>query len=164
MIHILRAQQYLLLNRFQPGQQVPLLIPETISLTSLEIDSLMKNQAELKLWGLELSQLGEGALTIRSQPSLCGIPGCIIDIEFLIKCILSLSADFHASDNTELRDSELINMLLKSIRSDFLNQSEQDNLLAMLCEQFESSGGKQALVDNKAVWKVLQESKLDKLF
>ncbi len=164
VVHILRAQQYLLLNRFQPGQQAPLLIPETISLTSLEIDSLMKNQAELKLWGLELSQLGEEALTIRSQPSLCGIPGCIIDIEFLIKCILSLSTDFHTSDNTKLMDSELMAMLLKSIRTDFLSQSEQDNLLAMLCEQLEPSGDKQAFVNNKAVWKILQESKLDKLF
>ncbi len=164
VVHILRTQQYLLMQLFKPGQQVPLLIPETISLTASEIESVLSCQTELKQWGLELSQLGEGALTVREIPSQCGIPGCNIDIEFLIKCFLNEAREFQVLGSAELKNAGLMDMLLKSIRSDVLSESEQDNLLSMLAEQVEQSGREEVFVNNKAVWRTLDESKLDKLF
>ena len=159
IIHIRRAQQFLLMQLFQAGQQVPLLIPETISLSNLDIESLLKYQARLHEWGIELSQLGDGTLMIRSLPSLYNIPGCTIDIAFLLKGI-SLAI----KNNDCIEDPELIKILLDSLCSAALSLTEQAILLKMLSDQINESGTEQAFIGQQSVWKVFDEAKLDKLF
>ena len=165
VIHILRAQQYLLKQLFQPNQQVPLLIPETVTLANSEIDFLLQYQTDLNCWGLELNQLGDETLMVRSLPSLHGIPGCTIDTETFIKRILqNIKDSSFAESSPSVKESELIDAFINSIRSATLNQSEQQSLLKMLSEQVHQSAIEQAFVGQYAVWKILDESTLDRLF
>lgn len=171
VIHILRAQQYLLKQLFQPNQQVPLLIPETVSLSNSEIDFLLQYQTDLNHWGLELNQLGNDTLMVRSLPSLHGIPGCTIDTETFIKRILKNIKDSSFAESSSCAEgsssadqSELIEAFINSIRSAALSQSEQESLLKMLSEQVHQSGIAQASMRQYAVWKILDELTLDHLF
>lgn len=159
IIHILRAQQLLLTKLFRSGQMTPLLIPETISLASSDIESLLEHDERLHQWGLELSRLGDDTLMIRGLPSLCRIPGCTIDTESLINNISHI-----IKKNNCIEDSELMTLLRASLRSCTLNLPAQTTLLTMLSEQVNKSGAGQACVGQKNVWKVLDESKLDQLF
>ncbi|MCK5648599.1 MAG: hypothetical protein KAI22_06930, partial [Gammaproteobacteria bacterium] len=165
VIHIIRAQQFLLMQLFRPGRQTPLLIPETVSLTNSEIESLLKYQTELHQWGLELSQLGDDTLMLRSLPSLYDIPGCTIDTESLIKgVLLHIKGSFPAEGSSPVKDSELMAALINSLRSAVLSLSEQEILLKMLSEQMNQSTVELASIGQKAVWKILDEAKLDHLF
>ncbi|MCW8931148.1 MAG: DNA mismatch repair endonuclease MutL [Gammaproteobacteria bacterium] len=159
VVHILRAQQFLLTKLFQPGQCAPLLIPETINLMSSEIVLLFNHQERLHQWGLELSQLGDETLMIRSLPVLCGIPGCSINIKLLIKGIL-----LNIKQGNCLEDSELENIIITSVESAILSDSEQTLLLKMLSDWVIQSGIQQAAIGKKSVWKILDESKLNDLF
>lgn len=165
VIHILRAQQYLLKQLFQPNQQVPLLIPETVSLSNSEIDFLLQYQTDLNRWGLELNQLGDDTLMVRNLPSLHGIPGCTIDTETFIKRILkNIKSSSFAESSSSVEESKLIDAFINSIRSAALSQSEQESLLKMLSQQVHQSAIAQAFVGQYAVWKILDESTLDRLF
>lgn len=159
IIHIKRAQQFLLMKLFHAHQPVPLLIPETVSLMNSDIISILKHQDRLMQWGVELSQLGDDSLMIRGMPSLQGIPGCTIDIKSLIKSLSSL-----INKNEDIDDSKFIELLVDSVRSETLRLAEQATLLKMLSEWVYQSGSLKAFVKHKAVWKVFDESKLERLF
>ncbi len=157
--HIKRAQQFLLMKHFHTGQPVPLLIPETLTLENSEIVSLLEHQDRLEQWGMELSQLGKESLMIRSLPSLQGIPGCAIEIQLLISPISMM-----IRNNEDIDDSKLLELLINSVNSEVLALAEQAVLLKMLSDWVNQSGIEQALVNQKAVWKVFDESRLDRLF
>jgi len=159
ILHIKRAQQFLLKAFFQPGKQVPLLIPVTLSLTKMELSSLLAHQEQLEQWGLDYSQLGDDCLMIRALPSLYQIPGCKINTEQLLSKIAQMFKNKGSAN-----DSELVELFIDSIESNRLNLSEQAELLKMLSDWIHQFNEKKVCIDKKAVWKVLDEIKIDQLF
>ncbi|MCU7800321.1 MAG: DNA mismatch repair endonuclease MutL [gamma proteobacterium symbiont of Lucinoma myriamae] len=158
IIHIQRAQQFLLKQLFQRGQNTPLLIPETISLNHQQIASILEHQPALQQWGLELSQLGEDTLLVRKRPSLCNIPACKIDMVAFIHDVLQ-NITYKAS----IDESQMMEAFIHAITSESLNTSEQERLLMMLAEQIHQYGVEQAAMIKPVIWKTLDESSLDKL-
>lgn len=158
IIHIQRAQQFLLKQLFQPGQSTPLLIPETISLSNEQIISILEHQTALQQWGLELSQLGEDTLLVRKRPFLCNIPACKIDIDTFIHAVLQ-----NIKHKASIDESQMMAAFTNAISSESLNASEQERLLMMLAEQIHQYGVEQAAMIKPVIWKALDESSLDKL-
>jgi DNA mismatch repair protein MutL len=158
IIHIQRAQQFLLKQLFQPGQSTPLLIPETISLSNEQITSILEHQTALQQWGLELSQLGEDTLLVRKRPFLCNIPACKIDIDTFIHAVLQ-----NIKHKASIDESQMMAAFTNAISSESLNASEQERLLMMLAEQIHQYGVEQAAMIKPVIWKALDESSLDKL-
>ncbi|MCP3849587.1 MAG: hypothetical protein GY694_05035 [Gammaproteobacteria bacterium] len=159
ILHIKRVQQFLLKVLFQPGKQVPLLIPETLSLTELRLSSLLAHQEQLEKWGVDFSQLGDDSLMLRAIPSLCQIPGCKINTERFFSMVAQMF-----KKKGSVNDSELLDLLMNSIESGMLNLSEQAELLKMLSDWIHQSNEERGFIGNKAVWKVLDEAKIDQLF
>ena len=167
VIHIGRAQQFLLARLFRPGGQLPLLIPQSISLSAREIEALLQYQSGLSAWGLELSQLAEDTLLVRSLPVLCGIPGCQIDAEGLIKNILQLVSaglKINSSDESSDSDSQLLAALINSLSTAALNAPEQEQLLNSLSSQINKLESRQAFINKQTIWVTLDKSGLDRLF
>ncbi len=158
IVNILRAQQFLIKQLFQTGKKTPLLIPETININSRKIDQLFRYQQELQQWGLELSQLGEQSLLVRSTPSLCNIPACKISLQTFLDALLQLIKDKDSLDKDELLDA-----LVNSIHSNSLTLSDQALLLSMLARQIQQSGVEQAAQIKPAIWKTLNASDLNTL-
>ncbi len=158
IVNIIRAQQFLLKSLFQSSQISPLLIPETISDTKQHIHLILKHQTELKEWGLELSQLGEDALMVRSLPSLYAIPSCKININFLISSLLGI-----IKDKKELLEADILIALVNSIYSKMPTLSEQALLLSLLAQQIDQQGIKKVLQYKPRIWKTMDESSLNKL-
>lgn len=163
VINILRAQQFLLQQLFQSGQQTPLLIPQTLSLPVKDIELLLRHQSELSDWGLELSQLAEQTLAVRGVPSIMNIPGCLCDSDDLIKHIL-LILDDNSGQNLSAKYAELKIALIKSIRSRALNLSQQQQLLSMLSEAIESMTPEFLGWDGQAIWKTMDGAGLEQWF
>jgi len=158
IVNILRAQQFLIKQLFQAGKKTPLLIPETVNINSRKIDQLFHYQKELQQWGLELSQLGEQSLLVRSMPSLCNIPACKISLQTFLDALLQL-----IKDKDSLDKDELLNALVNSIHSNSLTLSDQALLLSMLAQQIQQSGVKRVAQIKPAIWKTLNASDLNTL-
>ena len=158
IIHIARAQQFLFKQLFQAGRTTPLLIPKSINLTSKQVDSVLKYQTDLQLWGLELSRLGVDTLMVRKIPSLCNIPACKVDMSIFIHSILQLM-----KQKSSIDESDMMQAYTHAITSDILNAAEQERLLNMLSEQINLSGIEQAAMSKPVIWKTLDESSLNKL-
>jgi len=158
VIHIVRAQQFLFKQLFQAGQATPLLIPKSIKLTSEQIDLVLKHQAELQQWGLELSRLGVDTLMVRKIPSLCNIPACKVDMSTFIHSILQLM-----KQKSSIDESDMMQAFTHAMTSDILNTAEQERLLNMLSEQINQPGIKQAAMSRPVIWKTLDEASLNKL-
>lgn len=158
IIHLARAQQFLLSQLFQMGQKTPLLIPETINLSSQQIELLLEHQSELERWGLDISQLGTDTLMVRKMPFLCNIPGCKINLSPFVHSIAQ-----NIKLKNAINDAVMLEILLNSIISDVLNASEQARLLQMLSEQIYLYGVESAALLKPVIWKILDESSLDKL-
>jgi DNA mismatch repair protein MutL len=158
VIHTLRAQQFLLQQLFKTGQIKPLLIPETMTLNSNTINNLLDSTTILQQCGVELSQLSNNTVLIRSLPTLYGIPACAIDNELLINNILSIIL----SKSTVNIDYS--NLLIYSIKSMTLTLAEQAILLKMLSDWVFKSGEKKAKIGQYMVWEMLDDAKLAHLF
>ncbi len=158
VIHIVRAQQFLFKQLFQAGRTTPLLIPQSINLSSKQIDSVLKHQTDLQQWGLELSRLGVDTLMVRKIPSLCNIPACKVDMSIFIHSILQLM-----KQKSSIDESDMMQAYTHAITSDILNTAEQERLLNMLSEQINLSGIEQAAMSKPVIWKTLDESSLNKL-
>ncbi|MCK5663994.1 MAG: hypothetical protein KAI17_10925, partial [Thiotrichaceae bacterium] len=158
VIHIIRAQQFLFKQLFQAGQTSPLLIPQSINLTSEQIELVLKHQTELQQWGLELSRLGVDTLMVRKIPSLCNIPACKVDMSSFIHSIILL-----IKHKPAMGESDMMQAFTLAITSDTLNAAEQERLLIMLSEQINQSGIEQAAMSKPPIWKTLDESSLNKL-
>jgi len=158
LIHIVRAQQFLLNNLYQVGQELPLLIPQTISLNRQHIDLLMSKQMQLAQWGIEFSQLSSDSIMVRQQPFLANIPGCNI-------CL----SDFFQSLNEALKiaekidEKQLLATLIDSLYSDELAVEQQIDLLAMLEQQINISDVESLERIKPRIWKRLDKALLDKL-
>ena len=158
IINILRAQQFLIKQLFQTGEKTPLLIPETLNFSSKKIELLVSCQTALQHWGMELSQLGEQSLIVRSTPSLYNIPACKISLKTLVAAVLHTIKDKGSLDKEELLDA-----LINSIHSNSLSLSDQALLLSLLAQQIDQSKIEQAAKIKPAIWKTLDAADLNKL-
>lgn len=163
IIDVIRAQQFLLHHLYQPGQQTPLLIPQTVSLSVSEIQRLLMHQAELSEWGLEFTQLAEQTLLVREAPSMMNIPGCSCNVDDLVAHILLIFAD-NNEQSPSSRQDDLKVALIKSIGSGSLNPAQQQQLLSLLSGYVEAIKPELIGWDGDAIWKILDESGLNKMF
>lgn len=163
LIHITRAQQFLLSRLFRPGEQVPLLIPLSVTLTVEAIEHFLQHQAELREWGLDVSQLAADTLMLRSLPSLYGIPGCQIESETLLRRILKIIA-IESTDQPKNKSTDLLAALTESISTHNLDKAQQEKLLSLLSEQINTHESKKALMNKQTIWVKLDQSALERLF
>ncbi len=111
--------------------------------------------------------MAEDTLLVRSLPVLCGIPGCQIDAEGLIKNILQLFSaglKINSSDKSSDSDSKLLAALINSLSAAALNASEQEQLLNSLSSQINKLESRQAFINKQTIWVTLDKSGLDRLF
>ncbi len=157
LIHIVRAQQFLLRQLFKTEQALALLIPETITLECGQIELLLQHHAALHRLGFEMDQLGENTLMVRKSPSLQQIPGCKLDSHKFIKRILP------TLKNDSLSEQTLFDVLIQAIYSASMNITEQEMLLKCLSEQVSIIGLDKVNALKPAIWKFLDESSFDAL-
>lgn len=164
VIHIIRAQQFLLKHLFQPESSMPLLIPQTISLSEASIECLMQYECQFNQWGLELSQLSGQTLVIRSLPAIKDIPGCQLDNERLIQQLLIRIGDLNETKDFTL-NSGFIDALVQSVSTKHLSVNEQEQLLNVLSEQVVLMGSKQKmLINEQPVFISLDKNSIEQLF
>jgi len=158
IIHIKRAQQFLLTHLFKKSIGVSLLIPESLNFSSAEIETILQFQPTLLDWGLDLGRVGQHSLLLRKAPDLCLIPGCKIDYEQLIKGLIEVYKEKQSLD-----DSVLLNSFIESIQSKKLTLSEQDTLLNMLNDSIDELGVDLIKTIKPAFWKRLDDSTFNTL-
>ena len=156
IINVIRTQQFLLKQLFQSGQSHSLLIPETVSDTSQHITLILTYQSKLKQWGLELDQLGEDSIMVRSLPSLYKIPSCKINITLLIRSLLGIM-----KDKKDLCEVDIMTALVNAIYSKILMVSEQTLLLSLLTQQIDQQGFEKVSQYRPRIWKIMDESSLN---
>jgi len=157
IIDIHQAQQFLFKQLFKPGQTRPLLIPESLSLSKQDVDCLVQCQSELSAWGLDLSQLGDDSILIRSLPSLYEVPACTINAAILTDSIIS----YISQADTMIDVSGFLSCVISSIIPEILSTADQKQLLALLSQQIDSQ---EIQKKEQAVWVILDESVLDNMF
>ncbi len=160
IIHIRRSQQFLLKQVLQwdekRGEKKPLLIPETLILSSKEIDLLMQYQTSLLGLDLDINRLADNTLVVRSLPSLAQIPGAKWAIGSIIQALL-----VHFQQDDELNESQFLEILVMALQDNNLSLSQQDQLLDKLSQQIQHFGIEQAKKLKPPLWRVLDESALD---
>ncbi len=159
IVHIGRAQQYLWQQLFTAEQATPLLIPETITLKNTAIEVLLAHQKALKYLGIELGQLADDTLMIRSLPALYGIPGCQINLELLFQALLKEIKNSSNNDEEKYQDC-----LIQSLEVQALSLNEQNDLLKLLAEYSSKNDAERILFKQQAIWTTLDQTKLKHLF
>ncbi|MCU7834376.1 MAG: DNA mismatch repair endonuclease MutL [gamma proteobacterium symbiont of Taylorina sp.] len=156
VIHINKAQQFLLTQLFKKGQSNLLLIPESLILNQLDLEILLQYQLELSEWGLEYSQSGVDTILIRALPTLYEIPACKINIEILMNLFIRMIKN----SKNSIDANNLLVGLKKSLISRALNPAEQKQLLDLLTLEI---GQNEQLIKEPSVWVTLDESILEKM-
>ena len=163
-IHYLRAQQYLLEYLFRVSARVPLLIPQTLSLPADAFEDLLPYQALLNEWGLDINQISQQTLVIRSLPSVSQVPGCQLDGERLVQHLLMRIRRSTVGDTLTLID-DFIPILVQSLVSHSLSEIEQQQLLEELSRLWMSSGTQDNIrVQGKKIWLELDETLIRQWF
>ena len=164
VIHYLRAQQYLLEYLFRVSAGVPLLIPQTMSLPADAFEDLLPYQALLNEWGLDINQISQQTLVIRSLPSVSQVPGCKLDGERLVQHLLTRISRLTEGNKLSLTD-DFIPIVVQSVVSHPLSEMEQQQLLEELSRLWMSSGNQDNLrVQGEKIWVELDDAAIRQWF
>lgn len=161
VFQILKVQQFLLVQAFQYGAKVNLLIPQTVKLNPKQVNCLMASQLDLELWGLDISQIADDSVLLRALPSLQGIPGCKINPESLLE---NLSSWLSENNEPSLHNlSEPVTILVNALETEPLTLTEQAQLLVLLSrvvKQFSPV----PMWNKQPLWQTLDADRLAALF
>ncbi len=159
------VQQYILQHVFTAGERTQLLIPQTIVLKSRQVDDLINVQKALEQWGLEIGQIADDSLMVRSLPDLQGIPGCTFNLEKMLEALsawLKEQKNFQAEENKP-DISAATKILLNTLQTTSLSLAEQNQLLTTLAGMVKQSSPV-PLWNKQPLWLILDKDKLSALF
>ncbi len=160
------VQQYILQHIFTADKRTQLLIPQTVVLKSRQVDDLINVQKALEQWGLEIGQIADDSLMVRSLPDLQGIPGCTFNLEKMLEALsawLKEQKNFQAEENKPDISAAATKILLNTLQTKSLSLAEQNQLLTTLAGMVKQSSPV-PLCNKQPLWFILDKDKLSTLF
>jgi len=166
LFQIKALQQYILQHVFTAGERTQLLIPQTVVLKPRQVDDLINVQKALEQWGLEIGQIADDSLMVRSLPDLQDIPGCIINLEKLLEALsvwLKEQKNLQADGQEPDISAAATKILLNTLQTTSLSLAEQNQLLTILAGMVRQSSPV-PLWNKQPLWLILDKDKLSALF